>query len=158
MSEELEKLVDVCLEKFPNVRREELAEEEFRDGVPVLMIPSDEIAQVGVFLQSEPGFEFDLLKNLTAVDFEDRMVVVYHLYSTARRQKLTLKVETERQAPKLESAVPAWPTANWQEREVFDLFGIHFENHPDLRRIMLPEDWSGHPLRKDYVHEPDHYD
>lgn len=151
-------LVNSILGKFPGVQKEQPPPKAFRDGVPVLVAPAGDLVALGRFLRDTPDYTFDLLKNLTAVDEGDRLTVVYHLYSMRKRHKLTLKVDLDRQQPQVDSASVIWPTANWQEREVFDLFGIHFNHHPDLRRIMLPEDWVGYPLRKDYVHEPDHYD
>jgi len=76
----------------------------------------------------------------------------------ANKDRLTLKVDVGREDPAVDSVAGVWSTVDWQEREVFDLMGIRFDGHEDLRRIMLPEEWSGHPLRKDYVHEPDPYD
>ncbi len=149
-------LVNSLIEKMP-VSREE-ADGQYRDDVPVLMVEASRLCEVAAFLHDAEGYEFDLLKNLTAVDFEEVMHVVYHLYSMGRRHKLMLKVEVGRDCPSVPSVESVWRAADWQEREVFDLFGIDFTGHPDLRRIMLPEDWTGHPLRKDYVHEPDQYD
>jgi NADH-quinone oxidoreductase subunit C len=81
---------------------------------------------------------------------EPRFEVVYHLHSLARNLRLRLKVRLAGANPEVDSVTPVWRGANWYERETFDLFGIRFRNHPDLRRIMLPDDWVGHPLRKDY--------
>ena len=97
--------------------------------------------------------EFDLLAALTAVDYwpqEPRFGVVYQLYSLAHRQLLGLKVLLESQLAELPSITPVYPNANWHEREVFDMFGVKFTGHPDLRRILMPFEWEGHPLRKDY--------
>jgi NADH-quinone oxidoreductase subunit C len=93
------------------------------------------------------------LADLTAVDWhprEPRFEVVYHLHSIARNQRLRLKCRLEGDAAEVDSVTGVWRSADWHEREVFDLFGIRFRNHPNLRRIMMPEDWEGHPLRKDY--------
>jgi NADH-quinone oxidoreductase subunit C len=81
------------------------------------------------------------------------MEVIYHLYSIPFNQSLALKVILSRENPELESVTSVWKTANWLEREVYDMFGITFHNHPDLRRILMPADWKGYPLRKDYKHE-----
>jgi NADH-quinone oxidoreductase subunit C len=81
---------------------------------------------------------------------EPRFEVIYHLVSIPRRDRLRLKVRLSSDDPVVDSVVPVWPGANWLEREVFDLFGIRFNEHPDLRRILMPEDWEGYPLRKDY--------
>jgi NADH/F420H2 dehydrogenase subunit C len=94
--------------------------------------------------------------DVTAVDYypnEPRYAVVYHILSLETFRRLRLKVQVSADDPKVESLVPVWPGADAFEREVFDLFGIHFEGHPYLRRILMPEDWEGHPLRKDYPTE-----
>lgn len=99
----------------------------------------------------EEGYE--RLSSVTAVDrhpSDPRFEVVYHLHSLARNRRLRLKCLLPGEAAEIDSVVPVWRSANWYEREVFDLFGIAFRGHPDLRRIMMPEDWDGHPLRKDY--------
>ncbi len=110
------------------------------------------IAEVCRFLKTEPGLDFDFLEDLTAVDWPKRNVieVVYHLLSYRHRHVFKLKVEADRAAPVVPTVEDVWKTANWFEREVYDLFGVDFPGHPDLRRIMLPDDWIGHPLRKDY--------
>jgi len=103
-------------------------------------------------LKSEDGGAYVFLTDETAVDYpkrDKRFEIVYHLYSFKRNDRLRLKVlagENE----KVPSVVGVWPVANWLEREIFDMFGILFEGHPDLKRILLPDGWTGHPLRKDY--------
>jgi NADH-quinone oxidoreductase subunit C len=95
----------------------------------------------------------DFLSDLTCADFyprEPRFEVAYHLLSMKRKERVRLKVRLSGDDPTVESITPVWPSANFFEREVFDLFGIRFLGHPYLRRIMMPEDWEGHPLRKDY--------
>jgi NADH-quinone oxidoreductase subunit C len=116
------------------------------------------IADVCRFAKSEPGLEFDCLSNLSGVDYPKRNVieVVYHLYSYKHRHLFVLKVEAARDDPVVPTVAAVWSHADWQEREVFDLLGVRFEGHPDLRRILMPEDWPGHPLRKDFV-EPEEY-
>ena len=99
------------------------------------------------------AMQFNLLTDATCLDrhpFEPRFEVVYQLVAIARPEKLRLKVRLSGKDAVLDSLVPVWPGANWLEREIFDLFGIHFNGHPDLRRIVLPDDWEGHPLRRDY--------
>jgi NADH-quinone oxidoreductase subunit C len=103
------------------------------------------------FLKYDQGFV--RLSSVTGVDrypAEPRFEVVYHLHSIDRNERLRLKCRLPGAGPVIESVTSVWRSANWYERETFDLFGIRFINHPDLRRIMLPEDWEGHPLRKDY--------
>jgi NADH-quinone oxidoreductase subunit C len=110
------------------------------------------------FCKTERDLAFDVLMDLTAVDYlrfpgrEDgpRFEVVYHLYSVPFNHRLRLKVRVEEDDAVVPSAVPLWPIANWFEREVWDMFGIRFEGHPDLRRLLMYEEFEGHPLRKDY--------
>jgi NADH-quinone oxidoreductase subunit C len=116
-----------------------------------LEIAANQIAGVCAYLKKEQ--KFARLSTVTAVDWypeEPRFEVVYHLHSPERNQRLRLKCRLAGENPEIDSVTAVWRGANWYERETFDLFGIRFRNHPDLRRIMLPEDWEGHPLRKDY--------
>lgn len=97
--------------------------------------------------------DFVRLSDLTAVDrypAEPRFEIIYHLHSLSRKERLRLKCRVGSETPEIESVTSIWRSANWYEREVFDLFGVRFTNHPDLRRIMMPDHWEGHPLRKDY--------
>jgi NADH-quinone oxidoreductase subunit C len=96
---------------------------------------------------------FERLSSVTAVDrypSEPRFEVVYHLQSITRNERLRLKVLLGGEDPQIDSVTGVWRAANWFERETYDMFGIRFRNHPDLRRILMPDDWEGHPLRKDY--------
>jgi len=116
-----------------------------------LEIAADRIVPVCRFLKYEQNFI--RLSSVTAVDrypAEPRFEAVYHLHSVERKQRLRLKCRLHGRDPVIESVTSVWRSANWYEREVFDLFGIRFVNHPDLRRILMPDDWEGHPLRKDY--------
>jgi len=122
-------------------------------GEVTLFIRAHRLVRICEFLRDAPGLSFKYLSDLTAVDHyphEPRFEVVYHLLSLETFQRLRLKVRAGGDNPLVDSVVPVWPAANAFEREVFDLFGIHFEGHPYLRRILLPDDWEGHPLRKDY--------
>jgi NADH-quinone oxidoreductase subunit C len=115
---------------------------------------------VEVCLSLKETRQFVRLADLTAVDWhpsEPRFEVVYHLHSIERNERLRLKCRVSGDAAEIDSVTSVWRSANWHEREVFDLFGIVFRGHPDLRRIMLPEDWEGHPLRKDYPLSGDKY-
>lgn len=119
-------------------------------GELTLAVEAEQIADVCRFFKQE--LAFDRLSSVTAVDWwpaEPRFEVVYHLHSLTRNERLRIKCRLAEGAS-IESVTPVWRGADWYEREVFDLFGITFRNHPDLRRIMMPEDWQGHPLRKDY--------
>ena len=108
--------------------------------------------------RDEPDLAFDMLSDLTAVDFlkfpgrEDgpRFEVVYHLYSLRHNHRVRLKVRVDEDDAVVPTAVDVWPIANWLEREVWDMFGVRFEGHPDLRRLLMYEEFVGHPLRKDY--------
>jgi len=110
------------------------------------------------FCRDDPDLRFDVLMDLTAVDylrypgreFGPRFEVVYHLYSLPHNHRLRLKVRVEEDDARAPSAVGLWPIANWFEREVWDMFGIRFDGHPDLRRLLMYEEFQGHPLRKDY--------
>ena len=119
---------------------------------PFCVVKRERIAEVCRFLKTEPGIELDFLEDETAVDWPKRNVieVVYHLLSYKHRHSIVLKVEADRAAPVVPTVEGVWKTADWFEREIYDLFGVDFPGHPDLRRIMLPDDWVGHPLRKDY--------
>ena len=125
---------------------------EFRDEVNLIVGP-DAIVPVCEYLLHEAETKFDLLIALTAIDFwpeEPRFHVVYQLFSTESNISLGLRVPLPGDAPNLPTLETVYPNANWHEREVFDLFGIEFEGHSDQRRIIMPHDWEGHPLRKDY--------
>jgi NADH-quinone oxidoreductase subunit C len=106
-----------------------------------------------VQLRDDPGCPFNYLSDVTCVDWypqEPRFEVIYHLLSISQRERVRLKVRLSGSSPSLESITSIWPSANYFEREVYDLFGVRFEGHPYLRRILMPESWDGYPLRKDY--------
>ncbi len=120
-------------------------------GETTLEIAPAKITSICGFLKYDQ--KFIRLSTVTAVDrypAEPRFEVVYHLHSVQQKQRVRLKCRLPGEEPTIESVTSVWRSANWYEREVFDLFGIQFTNHPDLRRIMMPDDWEGHPLRKDY--------
>jgi NADH-quinone oxidoreductase subunit C len=117
---------------------------------PILTVDRARLTEIALYLRDEE--KFDMLADLTAVDWpkrEKRFDVVLNLYSFAKNERLMVKVHAA-DAEHVPSVVSVWPTANWQEREVFDMFGIVFSGHPDLKRILLPDEWQGYPLRKDY--------
>ena len=117
-------------------------------------ISREKIYEVLKFLKETSGFSFDLLSSITAVDYIDHFEVVYHLKSLITLSKATLKVKLgfgREDQPEIDSAYNLWKGADFQEREVFDLMGIHFVNHPNLKRILLWDGFPGHPLRKDFV-------
>jgi len=124
---------------------------------PWIQINPDRILEVARFLRDDERLQFDSLMCLSGVDLTGgKLAVVYHLASIAKSHKITLKVEVSAEDPRCQSVESIWKTANWHEREAYDLVGVVFEGHPDLRRILLPYDWVGHPLRKDYQ-VPEYY-
>jgi NADH-quinone oxidoreductase subunit C len=143
-------LPDVVIAEVPSVDQ------------PALVVPADAMERVARQLREHPLLQFQTLAELTAADFwprEPRFEVVYHFVSMGPEalgsgappaQRLRVKVRVGGETPKVPTIVRIYTNANWYEREVFDLFGVTFEGHPDLRRILMPEDWDGHPARKDY--------
>ncbi len=121
----------------------------------VVVSPSAILA-VSRFLCDDPSMKFDSLMCLSGVDYKDNMAVAYHLHSMSLKHIVGIKTFIPKDAPRLDSVDSVWPAANFMEREAFDLFGIVFSGSIDLRRILLPEDWPGHPMRKDYVY-PESY-
>jgi NADH-quinone oxidoreductase subunit C len=120
---------------------------------PTISVPAPSLTQVALALRDGPALRFTFLADLTAVDWwprEPRFEVVYHLVSLEHRVRLRLKVRLPGDRPELRTVQAVWPAANWLEREVWDLLGIVFSEHGDLRRLLMPDDWQGHPLRKDY--------
>lgn len=138
---------------------------------PYVIVAVDRLVEVATFLRDDPSLKFDLLNSITGVDyletdakklakagFEPHLEVVYHLSSFTNKNRFTFKLilprwkdNIEGQLPEVPTVSGVWATANWHERETFDLCGITFTGHPDLRRILLAEDWEGYPLRKDYA-------
>ena len=142
--------VEKIKEKFPEEVRDV---KEFREQVSVTL-NKGRIFEICRFLHDEPELSFDYLADLCGTDYlgkkDKRFEVVYHLYSIKHRCGIRLKAEVTEDDPTIDSVVPIWAGVNWHERECFDMYGITFKGHPDLRRILMPEDWEGHPLRKDY--------
>jgi len=125
---------------------------------PNLHVDPQAIVEVCRYLRDNPDLRFETLSDLTGLDLpkENKIQVVYHLFSYSHRHPIVIKVDLPREDPHVSTMEGVWKAANWMEREVFDLFGVVFEGHSDLRRILLPEDWVGHPLRKDYVEEEEY--
>jgi NADH-quinone oxidoreductase subunit C len=118
-----------------------------------IYVDRSSIRDACVLLRDDPGCPFNFLSDVTCVDWypqEPRFEVVYHLLSIPKKERVRLKVRLNSGSPAVESVTPLWPAANFFEREVYDLFGVRFNGHPYLRRLLMPEDWEGHPLRKDY--------
>ncbi len=127
---------------------------DFR-GDETAVIKPEALLRLANFIKRDSQFDMNVLMDLTAVDglalkWNPRFEVVYHFFSTAKNHRLRLKVRVEEETPTVSSLTEIWPVANWFEREVWDMFGIRFEGHPDLKRILMYEEFSGHPLRKDY--------
>ena len=137
-------------ERFPD---EVLDIKEFRGQVSVT-VGKGNIVEISRFLHDEPDLSFDYLVDLCGVDYlgkkDVRFEVVYHLFSIKQRHALRLKAEVPENDVRIDSVMPVWIGVNWHERECYDMYGIVFDGHPDLRRVLLPEDWTGYPLRKDY--------
>jgi NADH-quinone oxidoreductase subunit C len=128
------------------------AQEGIRD--PFITIAGKRVDAICRYCRDEPDLAFDFLQSLTALDNGEMLAGVYHLFSYVHGHTLVLKAETPRAEPSFPSTVSVWPAADWYEREAYDLFGIDFHGHPDLRRLLLPEDWEGYPMRKDWQEQP----
>ena len=128
---------------------------EYR-GETTIVVPRELLRAAALQCKEDPALNFNLLSDATCVDrfpIEPRFELNYHLVSIPRRARIRLRTSVSAQHPVIDSLVPVWPGANWLEREVFDLFGIQFDGHPDLRRILLPEGFEGSPLRRDFPTE-----
>ena len=142
-------LVSALLAEFPGVASEEGAD---TFGGPIVRVDSGSLVEVMAWLRDNEATKFDYLASLTAVDWTERTPrfdVVYHLYSIAKNHRITVKVGCA-DGEGVPTMSELWGTANWHEREAYDLYGVEFLGHPELERIFLPEDWEGFPLRKDY--------
>ena len=123
---------------------------EYR-GETSVTVKKEDIVAICAFAKKELGY--NLLSDVCGVDYlgqAPRFMVVYHIYNISTKEPLRLKAPVEEKDPRIDTVSGVWATANWHERECWDLMGIVFNNHPDLRRILMPDDWEGHPLRKDY--------
>jgi len=147
----LDRLVQLIKENVSEAAVEEAAINELDGHLPTVVVKNEYWFQCAQFLRDSEELRLNYLRNVSGVDYETHMEVVYHLQSLDTKQNYCVKVRTNREQPSVPSVTPVWATANWNEREIYDLFGIDFPGHPDLRRIMMPDDWVGHPLRKDYV-------
>ena len=118
---------------------------------PFIVVAPGRVRDIALFLRDEDALQFNVLMCLSGVDYTGgKLGVVYHLHSMKYNHKVVLKAFVTISEPHVQSVESVWKTALWHEREAFDLFGIVFDDHPDLRRILLPYDWEGHPMRKDY--------
>lgn len=144
-----------ALQKLQQHLGEKVLEVHHHRGDETATIEADALHETCVWLKETPGLEFDMLTDLTVVDYleqgkKPRFQVVYHLYSVGRKHRLRLKVGVEETDPEVDTVSDLWRNANWCEREAWDLYGLRFRGHPELRRILLYEEFEGHPLRKDY--------
>lgn len=124
-----------------------------RLGEPTIVVTRSKLIEVARFLKDDPELGFNFLMDVTAVDYwkrKPRFEVVYHFFSLANSWRLRMKVPVGEQDPEVDSLTDLWPSANWYEREVYDMFGIRFRNHPNLQRILMYPEFEGYPLRKDY--------
>jgi NADH-quinone oxidoreductase subunit C len=145
----LTELKSIIQSKEPDFQLVEL-EQSTPEGFKV---EKEQLKELCVLLRDNDQLFFDMLSSITGIDNgpeADTMEVMYHLYSLTNEQSLSLKVELNRENPLVPTISDVWKAADWHEREVFDLYGVQFDGHPDLRRILLPNDWEGYPLRKDY--------
>lgn len=129
----------------------EFVEEETLN--PTVVVNADAVAKICSYLKDTESLQFDSLMNLAGhdPDGESDLIIVYHLYSSTNDHYITLKTQVPREGSSVESVANIYRTADWHEREAYDMFGISFSGHPDLKRILLEDDWEGYPLRKDYV-------
>jgi NADH-quinone oxidoreductase subunit C len=137
----------------------ELHADEKKDLDPWFFVKVDRVLEVCEYLRDTPEMAFNYMECLSGVDWPDKQEihVVVHLFSYTHKHRAVLKVALPRESPSMPTLSAVWSAANWQERECWDLLGVQFEGHPDLRRIMLPDDWEGHPLRKDYQEKPEYH-
>jgi NADH-quinone oxidoreductase subunit C len=147
-----ENLTTVLKQQFPNV----VAEVSDIKGVPVVTVKKDGIKDLASFLKRDPRFAFNVLMDLSCVDYlfweekQFRFEVIYNLFSLSGNQRLFVKALVPESDLSLDSVTSFWPSADWLEREIWDMFGVVFKGHPNLKRILMYEEFKGHPLRKDY--------
>ncbi|UJS19578.1 MAG: NADH-quinone oxidoreductase subunit C [Candidatus Brocadia sp.] len=144
-----EEMTTLIKTRFP----EAIAGENVFRNELTLTVRKDAVADVARFLKENEELDFDFLSDLCGVDrveTDDVFEVVYHLYSLSKNHRVRLKASVPSDAPHLPTVTGVWSTANWHERETYDMFGVAFDGHPDLRKILTPDDFEGYPLRKDY--------
>jgi len=153
MGIEKDEAPDFCLQLLSENCPEAVLETHLPQGDPTAVIRAEHLLRVIDFLKKDSRLQFDVLVDITALDFPERnprFDVVYHLLSLPFSRRVRLKVPVGGEEPVVDSITPWWGSANWLEREVWDMFGIQFKGHPDLKRILMYQEFEGHPLRKDY--------
>jgi len=147
-------MAEVVLNRLRRKFGDAILETNAEHGNETAVVAKDRLVEIATFLRDDPELELDMPIDCTGVDWyerrEPRFDVIYHLYSVARRHRLRLKVQVTLEDPTCPSLVPVWPGMNWHERECWDMYGIRFVGHPNLTRVLLYEEFEGHPLRKDY--------
>ena len=144
---------DLIIEKIKNRHASAVLSTKVEFGEGTVSIKKGSLLDVCRFLHDDPELYFDFITDICSVDFighEERFEVVYHFYSVRHNHRIRIKARAPENDAVIDSLCPIWKGANWLEREVYDLMGISFIGHPDMRRILMPEDFAGHPLRKDY--------
>jgi NADH-quinone oxidoreductase subunit C len=149
--DKLDRIVEIIKNRVAEDAVEEASINAASRNMPSITVKNEHWQACSILLRDHEELKFDYLRDVTGIDQESHMEMVYHLDSLPTDNRCAVKIKTDREHPSVASATPVWATANWQERETFDLLGIDFPGHPDLRRIMMSDDWVGHPLRKDYV-------
>jgi NADH-quinone oxidoreductase subunit C len=122
-----------------------------------IVVQPDSLVEVCRFLHDDPKLKFEYLNCITDTDMKDTIQLAYLMTSYMLHQQISIKVNLDRETPSITTVESIWATANWNEREIFDLLGVNFNDHSDLRRILMPDDWNGYPLRKDYKEQPDYH-
>lgn len=146
----LDRLIQIIKENVSNQAIEVSFINEKDHDLPYIIIKNEYWVQCAELMRDHKELKLNYLRNVSGVDQETHLEVVYHLLALSTKDEFCVKVKTNHDAPSIPSVTPLWSTANWNEREIFDLLGIDFPGHPDMRRIMMSDDWVGHPLRKDY--------
>lgn len=147
---------ELIIEKVKNRFADAVLSAKVEFGEGTVSIKQGSLLDVCRFLHNDPELYFDFITDICSVDFighEERFEIVYHFYSVKYNHRIRIKARVTEKDAVIDSLCPIWKGANWLEREVYDLMGIKFNGHPDMRRILMPEDFAGHPLRKDYPTE-----
>ncbi|SHE96727.1 NADH-quinone oxidoreductase subunit C [Seinonella peptonophila] len=146
----LAELVQQVTEKLGEQAIEESYVNQNGEHLLTLVVNRDHWAKLASLLKQEANWQYTYLQNCAGVDQQTYFEVVYHLYSLEHHDQICVHVKVDRDQPEIPSVVNIWPAANWHEREIYDLLGIQFTGHPNLQRILMPDEWEGYPLRKDY--------